>query len=187
MATFKDKLFMGYPIPRQISIWSPLPGKPAVEDIDVLIETVVDELASDVLMTDHIEATGMITYMPEGTITCTSAMLSGIYPFQGNRLVKVTYDASSRKAFLRYYPAVITYSRKLRKEDLEILTGDRLMFFKAYCLWKMSEKELAVLKTANMNIDNGQIDFSTLEEFVRKQHEYYLKIKEEILIYATVN
>lgn len=187
MATFKDKLFIGYPIPRQVTCWSPLPGKPAVEDLDTLIDTAIDELASDVQMTSYIEATGMITYMPEDTITCTSAMLSGIYPFQGNRLVKVTYDASSRKAFLRYYPAIITYTRRMKKEDLESLSGDKLIFFKAYCLWKMAEKELAILKTANMNIDNGQIDLSELESFRDKQYEYYMKIKEEILIYATVN
>lgn len=187
MATFIQKLFIEYPIPKQLSCWGSKPGAPPVEDISVLIDTVLDELASDVLVTDYIEASGMITYMPEGTVTCTSAQLSSIYPFQGNRLVKVTYDSSSRKAFLRYYPAVITYKRKLKLEDLENLVGDNLIYFKSYCLWKMAERELAILKTVNMNVDNGQIDFSVLETFRDKQYDYYIKMKDEILLYGCVN
>lgn len=187
MATFVQKLFIEYPIPKELSCWGSRPGFPAIADIDVLIDTAIDELASDLYVIENVEATGMITYLPEGTITCMSAMLSGIYPFQGNRLVKVTYDQSSRKAFLRYYPAVITYSRRLNREDLDKLSGDRLIMFKSYCYWKMAEKELSVLKTANMQIDNGQIDFEVLTEFMNKRKERYTALKEEILMYSTVN
>lgn len=185
--TFTQMLFIEYPVPRQLSCWGSRPGVPPVEDIDLLVETVIRELASDVQIIDYIEATGMITYMPEGTLSCTSAKLSSIYPFQGNRLVKVTYDASSRQAFLRYYPAVITYKRRMNVEDLDNLSGDRLIYFKSYCLWKMAEKELSILKTVNMNVDNGQIDFSVLEKFRDDQLNYYKEMKDQILIYSTVN
>lgn len=187
MATFIQKLFIEYPIPKSLSCWGSLPGVEPVEDIEVLVDTVVDELASDVLIDGSIQASGMITQMPKGTITCTSAMLSSIYPFQGNRLVKVTYQQSSNTAYLRYYPAVINYRRRVTREDLETLAGDRLIYFKSYCLWKMAERELSILKTTNMQVDNGQIDFSVLETFRDKQHEYYTRIKEEILLYSTVN
>ena len=187
MATFIQKLFVEYPVPQQLSCWGSRPGFQPIEDISLLVETCIDELASDVHIVANIEATGMITYMPEGTITCTSAMLSGIYPFQGNRLVKVTYDQSSRKAFLRYYPAVITYTRRLTLEDLETISGDRFIYIKSYCHWKMAEKELSILKTANMNVDNGQIDLSVLEKFMDTRRERYEHLKEEILMYATVN
>lgn len=187
MTTFKDKLFVEYPIPTGITSWLPKPGKPAVIDIDELIETVVEEVASDILITEHMEATGMITQLPEGTISCGSAMLSGIYPFQGNRLVKVTYDASSRRAYLRYYPAVLTYQRKMKVSDLDTIDGDRLIYVKTYCLWKMAERELAILKPVNMNVDNGQIDLSVLEKFRDDKREYYLTMKNEILIYNSVN
>lgn len=185
--SFIDKLFSEYPVPRSLSCWGSLPGVKPIEDIEVLIHTCVDELASDILIDGSVQASGMITQMPKGTITCTSAMLAGIYPFQGNRLVKVTYDASSNIAYLRWYPAVINYRRRLTRNDLETLVGDRLIYFKAYAYWKMTERELSILKTPNMTIDNGQIDLSVLEAFREKQHNLYLTMKDQIVIYSTVN
>lgn len=188
MLNFIDKLFVEYPIPRQMSVWGSLPGVAPVEDIEKLVNTVLDEIASDVLIDSYIEASGMITRMPPGTVTCTSAMLSSIYPFQGNRLVKVTYDASKNIAYLRWYPAIINYRRYITREDLDTIKGDRLIYFKSYSLWKMAERELSILKTGALTpTDNGQIDLSALEEFMNKQHNYYTNIKNEILLYSTVN
>lgn len=185
--TFKDKLFSEYPIPFELSIWGgdnikTLP----VGDINVLIESAVDEIASDILITAYIEATGMTTQMPEGTVTVSSAMLSGNFPFQGNRLIKATYDIANRVCYLRYYPAVITYKRKLQVSDLLNLSGDQLIFTKSYILWKMAEKELAILKAADMTVDNGTINLSVLESFRDKMYDRYKDLKEGILLYSTV-
>lgn len=186
MTSFIDKLFIEYPVPKEVSCWGSRPGVPPLESIETLVDTALDELASDVQIRAAIEANGMVTQMPEGTITCTSAMLSAIYPFQGNRLVKVTYDAAANRAYLRYYPATISYLRHMNREDLDNLKGDRLIYFKAYCLWKMAERELLILKTARLETDNGTIDMSVLEEFRNNKKDYYTQMKDQILIYSTV-
>lgn len=185
---FKTRLWNDYPIPKVASIWQGdgLERTP-LEDIDTLIEGCVDELVSDIQITGYVEATGMITYMPAGTLTCTSAQLSSQYPFQGNRQVKVTYDKSKNVAYLRYYPAVIAYRRKLTLADLDNLDGDRLIYVKTYVLWKMAEKELQYLKNPTLSVDNGQVDLSVLEAFRDKMHQDYKDRKEDILIYSCHN
>lgn len=185
---FSKRLFLEYPVPQTISIWGGdgLERVP-LEDIGTLIECCVDELASDLLITGHIEATGMSTYMPKGTVSCSSAMLSGAYPFQGNRNLKVTYDKANNIAYLRYYPAIITYRRKLLVDDLAELDGDRLIYIKSYVLWKMAEKELQYLKNPTMNVDNGQLDYSVLEKFRDTMHDDYVRKKDDIMLYACHN
>jgi len=153
---FKRKLLVEYPIPEELSIWG---GDGAfrvpLASLDELIESVVDEVASDILLTAYIEGSSMCVDMPEGTVTVTSAMLTNSYPFQGNRLVKVTYDKGNNRAYLRYFPAIITYQRKLKVSDLDNLTGDRLRYMKLYTLSKMAERELITLRSANMSTDNA--------------------------------
>jgi len=190
MQTLKDRIWSEYPIPQTLSTWGGDDLERQEEfNLDSLIETCLEELGSDIFLTEYKQATGMITHMPKGTITCTSAKLSGQYPFQGNRIVKVTYDASNRQAYLRYYPATITYRRQVTIEDVDNgkLIGDRLRFVMFYIMWKMGRKELNTLKTANMNVDNGAIDLSVLDEFQKECQESYKTLKEEILIYSTVN
>ena len=51
----------------------------------------------------------------------------------------------------------------------------------------MAEKEVSLLKTANMTIDNGSFDLSVLESFRDKMFNKYNELKPEILMYATVN
>lgn len=186
--TFKDKLLTEYPIPRSISIWTSNGMQlEAVESLDDLIETCVEELASDILITDYKKAYGLVTHMPEGTVTVQSAMLNNNYLFQGNRLVKVTYDKGNNVAYLRYYPAMLTFKRKMLVVDLDNLQGDQLRYTKAYILWKMAEKELSILKSVNMQVDNGQVDWSVLESFRDKMHDTYENLKDSILIYASAN
>lgn len=188
MSTFKDKLFVEYPIPRKLSVWEGdgLNTFPLV-DLDTLIDTVVSEVASDVLITSYYQATGMTTQMPEDTISCSSAMLSGNFPFQGNRLLKVTYDRASKRAYLRFYPAVITYQRYLRLEDLENLTGYQLQYVKCYTLIKMAEKELSFLNPVTLTVDNANLDFSTLKSFIDSERQKLEFLKDNILIYNSVN
>lgn len=183
---FVDRLFIEYPIPKEVSIWGSRPGVESVANIYDLIETSVSEVASDILVTCYMETSGMITYMPEGTVSVKSAKLSAIYPFQGNRLVKCTFDKGSRRLYLRYYPAIITYERLMTVEDVSNLVGDRLIYFKSYVLYRMADKEINLLKAANMTIDNGQFDLSTLENFRDKKLEYYTTKKDEIMLYNSV-
>lgn len=189
MALLKEKCLVEYPIPYKFSIWG---GNGSdvqpIEDLDVLIETCVSEVSSDILITAYLHASGIVTQMPQTTISCKYAKLDGMaFPFQGNRLVKVSYDQSTKKAYLRYYPAIICYQRRLTTEDADNLTGDRLIYLKSYILWKMAAKELNILKSANFLVDNGQIDLSVLEKFAEKMEERYNTMKPEILLYNTIN
>ena len=184
MTSFQDKIVVEYPVPKKLSIWfgDEVHTYP-LSDFNLLISTVVDEISSDIVMTEYIEAQGIATYMPKETVSIVCAQLSSNMPFQGNRMVKVTYDQSKKIAYCRYFPAIITYQRKLKVEDLESLTGDRLIYIKCYILWKMAEKELSILKTTNFQVDNGVIDFSVLETFRDKMYQRYIDLKSEILLY----
>lgn len=212
-ALFIDRIWNAYPIPKIASIWggdgnTRLP----LEDIDLLIECCVDECATDLAILEYISATSMTTYMPEDTVTVSSAMLSSSMPFQGNRLTKATYDKAENKVYLKYFPANIAYYRKLRLEDLDPtfkvnpktgeylrdprgrfiqdkpaqLQGDRLLYFMSYVMLKMVEKEISILKSVNLNVDNGNVDFTVLEDFKRDMKEKVETLKQDsILLYAT--
>lgn len=187
--TFKDKLWSEYPIPESVSVWGGNGVQlDSIKNLDNLISTCVDELKSDILVTRYMRASGLRTTMPADTVTVQSAMLTSNFMFQGNRLVKVTYDKGSRIAYLSYYPATITYKKYLAVDDLGALVGDQLIYTKAYILWKMAESELSILKAVNMNVDNGNVDWSVLESFRDKMYERYKILKEDqILMYASVN
>lgn len=183
--TFVNKLKFKYPIPTDVSIWW---GNglelTALQDLSDLIESCVEELASDILITAYKNACGLRTKMPDDCVTVTSAMLTQNYMFQGNRLVKCTYDKGNNVAFLSYYPAKLTYKRKMHVADLDTLQGDQLIYVLSYVLWKMSDKELQILQAVNMTVDNGTVDWKVLETFRDECKSRYETLKPEILIYA---
>lgn len=186
MAGFIDKVWVDYPVPKGVSIWSKTDASEALEDINVLLDTSVSELASDLLVTEYMTAQGMTTILPVGTVSIVCAKL--YYPFQGNRYVKFTYDASTRACNLRFFPAVITFRRKLATvDDLDNLEGDELRFAKLYVLYRMATKELQVLKVIKLDSDNGELDLSALEKFADESYQSYQKLKEEIIIYTSGN
>lgn len=187
MATFKERLWFEYPIPKPLSIWGTSPGVPAVESLDSLIEMCVEDVASDILIHFSVPATGPSTQMPEGTISCSCALLSAIYPFQGNRQVKVTYDVTTHLAFCRYYPSTIQAKRLLTLNDIDTLRGDRLQYLKAYVLWKMSDRELTALQSTDLTIDNGKYDLKYLEDYRNQKKDYYFQLKQEVMMYTTHN
>ena len=160
--TFIEQLLTEYPVPMKASIWGSDGVEAPLENINNMIESCVKDISSDIAITEFAHASGMKTMLPPDTITATSAKLS--QGFQGNRLVKVTFDASNKAAYLRYYPAIITYRRKLRVADLEVLSGDKLIFTKAYMLWKLSQKELQVLSMIKIDTDNGEIDLTKVRK-----------------------
>lgn len=160
---FKDGLWTMYPIPKQASIWygNGIEVDP-LEDLDVLISTCVEMLASDILCTDYIQTTGRITQLPSDTVACTpTAKL--YYSFQGNRYVKVSYDNHNKQAMLRYYPATITFKRKLTVARLEKLQGDQLIYVYSFILAAMADKELNVLSALNLDSEAGKLDLSVLK------------------------
>ena len=127
----------------------------------------------------------MTTQLPDDAVYVVSAKLN--FNFQGNRMVKVSYDANSKKAFVRYFPAIITYRKRLSLSDLDDLKGDMLIFTKSYMLWKMSQKELQILKAVDLDADNGKVDLTVLKEFSDSMLQKYNELKPEILLYATAN
>lgn len=188
MGKFLQSIINEYPLVEPYTVWSRgMDGSVPLADINLLISNVVDEVKSDILIVGRVEATGISTQMPEGTLHVSSASLSGAMPFQGNRLVKVTYNPQTNTAYCRYYPAVITYQRLLKVEDLDNLRGDQLIYVRAFVLWKMAEKELHILKVANMQLDNGEFNLQYLEDYRDAMRRKVEELKPEILIYSTFN
>jgi hypothetical protein len=185
--TFKKRVWLEYPIPKQFSIWGgDMVHTLPIENIDELIEMCVEDVASDILIREHKMATGLATSMPADTVTVNYANLD--FPYQGNRQVKASYDHSTKQAFLRSFPGVIVYQRKMHVEDIDKLQGDRLIFFRYYVMNKMATLELSYLKTMNMNVDNGSIDLSVLETFAQNTAQKVEKLKEDtILLYSPSN
>jgi len=185
--TFKDRIWLEYPIPQRFSIWSG-DGKNTLplKDLDKLIVMCVEDVATDILMKGSAKATGMVTQLPLDTVTVMYGMMD--YEFQGNRQVKVSFDTTTKRAMMRYFPATIVFQRKMHVEDIDLLQGDRLIFFRYYVMHKMAVMELSMLKTMNMNIDNGAINLEVLDQFAKDMEEKVKALKEDtILMYSPTN
>ena len=184
--SFKKRLWLEYPIPEQFSIWGgDGVNTTPLKDIDELITMCVEDVATDIVVRDFANASGMSTQLPADTVTVMYGLMD--YPFQGNRQVKVSYDATNNTALMRYFPARIVYQRKMHVEDIDMLQGDRLIYFRYYVMHKMAVAELTLLKTMSMNIDNGAIDLGMLEDFANKTKDKVETLRESILIYSPTN
>lgn len=184
MATVTQILFNEYPIPEQLSVWgSTAEGVPPVADLEVLLESCVRDLQSDLYVVESIRGQGMYTQLPEDTLAVLSAKLD-CPAFQGNRLVKCTYERGTKIACLRYFPAEITYKRRLNSEDLSNLSGDQFIFFRSYVLYKMAEKELNILSAVDLSADNGKLNLEVLRSFRDSNLLKYTEMKKDILIYS---
>lgn len=183
---FKNRIWLEYPVPREFSIWGgDMVHTLPIQNLDALIEMCVEDVATDIVMRGYKHALGLQTPMPEDTVTVLYANLD--FPYQGNRQVKVSYDHSTKQAFMRTFPGTIVYQRKMHIEDIDKLQGDRLIYFRYYVMNKMATMELSYLKTMNMNVDNGSIDLDTLRTFAENTAEKVDKLRESILIYAVSN
>lgn len=184
--TIKPRLWSEYPIPEAISIWGGdgIATFP-ISDLDTLIETCIDELASDLAITDYQVVNSMTAYLPSDTVGVVAARLN--FGFQGNRNVKATYNPYNKTVNVRYYPAVVTFKRRLTVANVNKLRGDQLIYLKDYILYKMAEKELTTLGSVKLDADNGALDLAALQEFRDKHRDNYLERKQDILIYNVGN
>lgn len=183
---FKTRLWAEYPIPSILSVFGgDMVQTFPVADLDTLIETCVDELQSDVYVTEYVLAGSMGTQLPEDTIAVVGGKMT--YGFQGNRAVKCTFDAATKIVWTRYYPANITYRRRLHVEDLDKLTGDMLQYTKMYMLWKMADREITMLTSVNFEVDNASVNLDSLTRFRDACRERYLTLKEDIMLYTVGN
>lgn len=182
--SFKDKLFATYPIPRSVSIWEgDGVSSFAVSSLDDLISSCVDELRSDLYITEYVHCSSQSTSLPEDAFAVVNAKID--FQFQGNRSVRVDFDAASHRALIRYVPAVLTYRRYLRLSDLDTLAGDRLIYAKMYVLWQMAEKELTILRSVVLDADNGSVNLDALASFSDKCRARYEEMKAEVFIYTS--
>lgn len=183
MATFKEKLWVEYPVPFGVSIWGgdTIEEHP-MENLDVLIESCMEELRSDIYVTDYVHAYSMDTPLPCDTIAIVTARLQTA--FSGNTYVKVQFDKARMRAYCRYAPAILTIRRKLSMESLEMLEGEFLRFAKMYMLWKMADKELAYLKSVIVDTDNAVINTDTLRDFAERCRSDYEERKKDIYIWT---
>lgn len=179
MDRFLQKVWLEYPIPSSVSIWG------QIEDLKALVESVVDDLASDISVHESIKATGNSTVLPEGARDVISVKLD--MPFQGNRQVKKTYDVATRTVWLRYFPAVIRYRRDFTVEDLDKAKGDILIYIKSYLFWKMADKELTIITSVKLDADNGEVNTDDLRSFLETNKARYENLKEGILLYVNSN
>lgn len=184
--SLRQRLFAEYPIPEPISVWGGDGVSTfALVDFDVFLETCIDELASDLSVVDFMRVNSMQAYLPSDTVGVVSAKLD--FPFQGNRNVKVTYNAHNKSVNTRYYPAVVTFKRRLTMKNVDKIKGDKLIYLKDYILYKMAEKELTMLGSVKLDADNGELDLEALRTFRDKRLENYLARKEDILVYNVGN
>ena len=186
MAAFEDSIWCEYPVPQELSVWSGNGLRPALVDLNNLITTCVRELQSDITIPVTIQVSGLTTILPEDAVSISCARLS--WGFQGTRLVKYSWCKQTRQLCIRYFPATVTYRRKLHVEDLDDidnLEGDQYIYVKTYVLMKMAEKELHMLKGMTMKIDNGDLDMSVLQEFAADCRNKISELKKEILIYSS--
>ena len=179
---FKDALFLEYPIPRHLSIWEDTLYDKAVSSLDSLIELCVESLASDVMITESQRAYGMTTFMPEDTVTICNVKLD--FRFQGNKYVKFNWNPSTKECFVRYYPAIITYRRKMRVDDLDRLNGDLLRYVLYFVLGKMADTELTTLSTVKVNTETATIDTTALSAFAQRCQTEFNELKKGIHLYT---
>lgn len=186
MEVFKERLWNEYPIPAKFSIWQgDGVNTLSLKSLDSLIEMSVEDVATDLVVIDNITTSSMQTRLPDDTVTVMYGTMN--YYFGGNRQVKVAYDKPTHQALMRYFPATITYQRKMHLEDIPNLQGDRLIYFRSYVLWKMAEGELSFLKTMNMNLDNATINLEVLEKFMNERKDKVELLRESILMYSPTN
>lgn len=180
--SFVDYLFLEYPIPRKLSIWQDTLYDTAVSSLDSLISLCVQSLASDIMITESMKAYGTSTYLPDDAVTVCNVKLD--FMFQGNKYVKFNWNPGTKECFVRYYPAIITYRRKLKVSDLDNLQGDMLRYALYFVLSKMAEKELTVLSTVKVNTDTASIDTSALQSFMSDCKQKFEELKKGIHLYT---
>ena len=74
--SFKDKLFATYPIPRSVSIWEgDGVSSFAVSSLDDLISSCVDELRSDLYITEYVHCSSQSTSLPEDAFAVVNAKI----------------------------------------------------------------------------------------------------------------
>lgn len=185
MKEFLRNLWTEYPIPKSVSVWGGIPEDDDEFNLDLLIKSCIKELQSDIYITDTMIARSNINQMPEDTISIVSAQLQ--IPIQGNAYVKKTYMKGTHQLYLRYFPAVVNFRRKVRVEDIEELEGDMFIYLKNYVLWKMAAKELVVITSVRLDADNGEVNTDELIKFRDACKGTYDTMKDGILIYTNSN
>jgi len=178
MVTFIEKVWVEYPIPFSVSIW----GQVAIENLDTLVETVLEEVSSDCNKTETTVCLRDVNSMPVGCREVISVKLD--LGFQGNRYVKKNYDRETNMLYLRMYPSRVKYRRNLVLTDLDTLRGDQLIYVKNYVFMKMATKELTILGSVKYEADNGQMDLENLKAFRDAAVLKVNELKSELSMYG---
>jgi hypothetical protein len=183
---FLNTIKVEYCLPWHISIWG-MPENPYQEEIVNfwdMVKVCVEELRSDLDVSETITMYGPVMQLPEGTNSIAYAKL--VMAFPGNRVVKADYDLNTRTATVRYYPAELTIRRMLTFQDVldGKLQGDSLIYFRSYLLSKMAYKERQVLSAITLDTDNAVINLEALGAFADSKFKRYEELKGGIFIYG---
>jgi hypothetical protein len=181
--SLEKSLWSEYPIPKSVSVWGGIPEDDNDFSLKDLINTCVRELRSDLFVTDYMTASANQTQMPEDTVAVLSVQYATM-PVQGNIYVKKNYIKANNTLLLRYFPAYVTYKRRLRTSDIDLLEGDDFKFFKAYVLYKMASKEIVVIESVTLNSDNSEVNTTSLQRFRDDCKQLVDELKEGISLYS---
>jgi hypothetical protein len=170
----KDKIILEYPIPLEASVWDS-------DSLDSLLLSCLDDCQSDLELYDSVQMTYSPYVLPEGVRGVTSVKALSLMSTQSNAFVRFTFDKGTRQVACRFLPALVTYKRDIKKEDLDRLVGYRLQYFKAYVISKMLEKEISWLTAIKLESDTGSIDVQALQSVKDKHDKLLEELKLDIL------
>lgn len=174
--TIQDKVILDYPVPMAASVWS----RPD-NDLDVLFQSCLDDLESDLEIYDSIVISYSPFILPEGTRAVTNCKVVSLMQTQANQFVKHTFDKPTRQVSCRFLPAQCTFKRNVTIDDLDNIRGSVLQYFKAYTIIKMLEKEISWLTAVRLESTTGSIDVEGLKAVKSNLEGKFDKMRQDIL------
>lgn len=181
-SVFKDYFWSEYVYPESISLWGS-GGSGRGLSLDGLVRTAVEALKSDLYQTEWVEMGGMVQGVADDIFAVVNARLSGIM-IAGNTSVRVQLDRGSHQLRTLYFPCTVRCRRYLRFEDVDVLVGAQLQYLLNYVLWKASFKELSILRSVQLEADNGTTNLDALASFSGECKATYEGLQESILMYT---
>lgn len=182
--SFLERFWSQYPMDRSVSIFggdgvNTVP----VSDINILIEACVEELKSDLYVTEYVDCPSQVTSVSEDVFAVVNARLAA-FSFMGNTSVKVQLDRGLHQLRCLYVPARATVRRYLRMSDVDTLVGSQLQYLLLYVSWKAAQKELTMLQGVTLDADNGSVNLQPLADYAERCRSQWDSMRDEIFIYT---
>lgn len=181
-SVFRGYFWAEYVFPESISLWGS-GGSGRGFSLDSLMGAAVEALKSDLYQTEWVEMGGMVQGVADDVFAVVNARLSGVM-IAGNTSVRVQLDRGLHQLRTLYFPCRVRCRRYLRLSDVDNLVGAQLQYYLNYVLWKASFKELSVLRSVNLEADNGTTNLDALATFSGECKAAYEDMRDSILMYT---